>query len=197
MSYHPNKTGGSTKAEGYAPVRSAGWLRWERIKEILLCLIAAILAVAAETTLLSHIKLPFLTPAAPSLGLITVLAVGFFLGERRAAVAGIIIGFFHDAVMDTGIMLTPLLYMLLGYACGLAAQAWLARNLPSFAVFAAAGTLSELLFRYGQAALAVGGLPPGSVLLYDLLPRGTVTLLCIPLIYLLVKGTVSIFLKNQ
>ena len=186
-----------TESRDYVPVRAAGWLRWRRIKEILICLVAACITVAAETTILSHIKLPFLAPATPFLGLITVLAAAFFLGEREAAVAGIIIGFFHDAVMDTGIMMTPVLYMLLGYACGLAARAWLSKNLPSFAVFAAVGTVIELLFRYGQSAVAVRGWPSGYVLLYDLLPRGFVTLLFIPAVYLLVKGTVSIFLRNQ
>ncbi len=56
--------------------------------------------------------------ATPDLMIVTVLCLAFFGGPHMGAVVGIAAGFLIDALGATGIVLSPLLYLLVGYVAG-------------------------------------------------------------------------------
>ncbi len=177
----------------YAPVRTAGHTRWEKLKRWVVGMLAAILLTALQTTLLARIPLPFLSPASPSLTLLVTLAAGFFLGEREGAVMGIIAGFFAEAASGGGIMILPLLYTLCGFLTGALSREHLGSNLLSFMAWAAVAGVWEQAMRYVVAAITVRSLPSAAILLRDLFPHLILTLCFAPMIYGVGKLTIKLF----
>ena len=148
-----------------------------------ICFFSACVLIALQTTVLGRIRLPLLSPAAPSLGLLLTLAFGFILDREWGGVCGLVTGFFCDATGDGGWFLLPLAYFLLGYVTGAVGRRVLAHNLPSFAVFAAAGALIEAGITVARAALSLRGVPPAVWLLHAILPRMLLTVLFSPILY--------------
>ncbi len=185
------RAGGHTPSGGRNP-----WLRWEKIKKWVLGVVVAVLSAALQTTLLSRLPLPWLSPASPSLTLLCTLAAGFFLGEREGAIMGLMAGFFAEAATGEGIMLLPLLYTLCGYLVGWLSRDHLAHNLPSYLVWAAIGGVWEQAVRYVAAAIRTASLPPAVMLGRDLFPHLIMTLLFAPLIYGAYRGIIQRFIRT-
>lgn len=71
----------------------------------------------------------------PQLCFALVCSLGFIYGEKAGAVAGIFAGFIVDCLGSADFSLSPLLYMLCGYLCGIMTDWFLSRNFPSFMVY--------------------------------------------------------------
>ncbi len=160
----------------------------ERVRLILALTLTGLVLIALETTALGRIRIPLFDwgAAAPSLGLLFAMAVGFVHGERAGGVAGLLAGWLSDATGSGGIMLLPLLYFLCAYLSGVVGRRRLAHNLPSFAVFALAGGGVECLFSVARAAVSIRSIPPAAWVWRGLIPVWVLTVLFSPLVYGLV-----------
>ncbi len=152
------------------------------IGALCLCVLAAL-----NTTLLSKIPLFILPAGRPPLCLLFVLACGYLLGEKEGCVCGLMGGFMAECADMTpllgGIMLLPLIYCILGYVAGALADDWLAKNLPSFEVYALLG-----IFISGMVDLLLSMIKGGDIsfmhyLLGSLLPELILALLTAPILY--------------
>ncbi len=162
----------------------------ERIRTVLTLTLTGLVLLALETAPLTviHMPLPGLAPAAPSLGLLFVMATGFLFGEREGAVAGLIAGWLADASAGESLIILPLLYLVCGYLSGTVGRRRLAHNLPSFAVFAAVGGGVECLFSIARTAISIRDLPPVGWIVRGLLPVWILTVLFSPLVYAILWG---------
>ena len=98
------------------------------IKYALLIFTACILSVMQSTF--------FKINGSPvGLTLIFVAATGIFFGERDGAILGLLGGIIIDSLAGGVIYTSPLVYMLVGYFCGLCIKRFLSRSLPSFLVY--------------------------------------------------------------
>lgn len=157
-----------------------------KIKLGLIGLLTACLLLAVEERLY-WLRIPPLAAGAPWLGLLFVLATGFLFDSDHGAVAGVCVGFLADCLSD-GLMLRPLSYLLLGFLAGRLAGVVLARNLPSFVVFAAVGAAAEGVFRVVVAAVSLRGIPPVRFLWYSVLPHIVMSVIFAGAIYGICKG---------
>lgn len=162
----------------------------EQIYLVALLLVTGLVLIGLETTALSRVKLPLFgwQAAAPSLGLLFSMAVGFLHGERVGGVTGLVCGWLSDATMGEGMMLYPLLYFLCGYLSGTVGKRSLAHNLPSFAVFAAVGGGLKCLVSVMTAALELRAIPPAVWVWRGLIPSWALTVLFSVAVYGVVKG---------
>lgn len=109
------------------------------IAAAILGILLIIFSLAQTTALRIFDKVPALTFA-------LVCAIGFLLGEKSGAVAGIFGGVLLDCFGSVGLALTPLFFMLCGYICGVLTKYFLSQNFPSFLVYCLIfGTLRESL----------------------------------------------------
>ena len=162
----------------------------EQIHLAILLLVTGILLIALETTALSRIKIPLFgwQAAAPSLGLLFSMAVGFLHGEREGGLTGLLCGWLSDATTGETVMLFPLLYFLCGYLSGTVGKRSLAHNLPSFGVFAAVGGGLTCLVAIMTAGVKLGSIPPAVWVWKGLIPSWVLTILFSAIVYGIVKG---------
>ena len=174
----------------YIAVRTGKPVLVEQIHLTTLLLVTGLILIALETTALSHIRIPLFgwQAAAPSLGLLFSMAVGFLHGEREGGITGLICGWLSDATMGESMMLYPLLYFLCGYLSGTVGKRRLAHNLPSFTVFAAMGGGLKCLLSVVTAAVELRALPPAVWVWKGLVPSWILTVLFSAAVYGLVKG---------
>ncbi len=181
---------------GYSEKREA----YRTVKLLLLALLALCLLAGMQSTLFSKISLLILPPAAPNLCLLLVIAAGCLFGKKEGCVCGFFGGIAVECLsMDLllgGIMLLPLVYCILGYISGMLFYKLLAGNLPSFLIFAAVGSMFEMLFRYILMILKIGFLPPFTFLIYGLLPVWLLNLIFSPLVYIFVYAIKKQFDKK-
>lgn len=71
----------------------------------------------------------------PDILIIAVSAVAMFEGERAGAIFGVLVGFVVEAAGGVGISLLPLIYMLVGYVCGIVASEYYRRSVLLFLIF--------------------------------------------------------------
>jgi rod shape-determining protein MreD len=163
----------------------------EQLKLVALLALTGLVLLGLETTALSRIPLPFFgwQAAAPSLGLLFTMAVGFLHGEREGAVTGLLCGWLADAAGGSEEMLLyPILYVLCGYMSGTVGKRRLAHNLPSFIVFAAVGGGLKCLLSVLTAVIELKTLPPAVWVWKGLIPSWVLTVLFSAAVYGIVKG---------
>lgn len=179
----------------YRSARGRRTVLLEQIKLILLLSFTGLILIAAETTVLSRVPVPFFgwSSAAPSLGLLFAMGVGFLHGEQEGGIAGLLCGWLTDAAgANHGVMLLPLLYLLCGYMSGTVGKRRLAHNLPSFVVFSIFGGGLCFLYSLGEAMLFLRGVPPVSWIWNGLMPAWLLTVIFSPLIYVILWGEIRI-----
>jgi rod shape-determining protein MreD len=152
--------------------------------------LTGLILIGLETTALSRIPVSLFgwQAAAPSLGLLLSMAVGFLHGEREGGLTGLFCGWLTDATMGESLMLYPLLYFLCGYLSGTVGKRRLAHNLPSFAVFAVFGGGLKCLTAVCLATLELRALPPAVWVWKGLVPSWILTVLFSAAVYGLVRG---------
>jgi len=178
----------------YTSVGDSRRVATEQIKLILTLAVTGCVLIALETTALSRVPLPGFggTAAAPALGLLFAMAVGFLHGEREGGITGLLAGWITDSALGGeatgGIMLLPLLYFLCGYLSGTVGKRRLAHNLPSFIVFSAVGGGLKCLTAISVAAVKLRALPPAVWILRGLVPSLVLTVLFSAAVYGIVRG---------
>jgi uncharacterized membrane protein len=162
----------------------------EQVKLVAVLTVTGLTLIALETTALAHIPIPLFgwQSAAPALGLLFSMAVGFLHGEREGGVTGLAAGWISDATMGESFMLLPLLYFLCGYLSGTVGKRRLAHNLPSFMVFSAFGGGLRCLWSVCTAAVRLKGFPPTVWIWKGLVPAWVLTVLFSAAVYGIVKG---------
>lgn len=106
-----------------------------------ICAVALIICAVIQTYILTLFGKP------PGIVLLLTCAVGMIFGEREGAACGIFGGAVLDALGAGTISLSPMMFMLCGYFCGVCVRFVLSQNLPSFMVYAlAVGILRELYY---------------------------------------------------
>jgi len=73
----------------------------------------------------------------PAVAFAVSCAIGFIMGDKSGAVAGLFAGVCVDMLGFSGLSLSPVIYTFCGYICGAFVGWFLSRNLPSFLVYAA------------------------------------------------------------
>ena len=174
----------------YTSIRTGKPVLVEQIHLTAILLVTGLILIGLETTALSRIRIPLFgwQAAAPSLGLLFSMAVGFLHGEREGGITGLICGWLSDSTAGEGLMLLPLLYFLCGYLSGTVGKRSLAHNLPSFAVFAAVGGGLKCVTAVCAAAAELRMIPPASWVWKGLFPSWVLTVLFSAATYGIVKG---------
>ena len=174
----------------YTSIRTGKPVLVEQIHLTAILLVTGLILIGLETTALAHIRIPLFgwQAAAPSLGLLFSMAVGFLHGEREGGITGLICGWLSDSTAGEGLMLLPLLYFLCGYLSGTVGKRSLAHNLPSFAVFAAVGGGLKCMVALLTASFDLGTLPPTVWVWKGLIPSWILTVLFSAVVYGIVKG---------
>ena len=135
---------------------------------ILLVGVLLLLAAILQVSFFARFRL---MGATPDLMIVTVLCLAFFGGRHMGAVVGIAAGFLIDALGGTGIVLSPLLYLLVGYLAGHYAaggsQRGLIRYLPYLGVTLIARAATTAIL----TVMTHGSLFFGELMLYTLLPE--------------------------
>lgn len=178
----------------YRSVGSGRKVMTEQIRLAAFLFVTGCVLIALETTVLSRISIPLFgwSSAAPALGLLFSMAVGFLHGEREGGITGLLCGCLSDATSTGsavyGMMLLPLLYFLCGYMSGTVGKRRLAHNLPSFMVFSIVGGGLKFLLSLGKAFLELKTLPPVSWIWRGLIPAWILTVLFSAAVYGIVWG---------
>ncbi len=177
----------------YTAVASGRRVFMVQIRSILFLSLLGCILLAMETTVLSRIPMPLLSPASPSLALLFVMAVGFCYGWGEGAVTGLTAGWLADASGGPAIMLLPALYCLLGYLSGLLGNRRLAHNMPSFWVFSFVGGLIEAIFYIVRETVFLREIPPMNWSIHHCIPALILTVLAAPVVYGLVYWEKRLF----
>lgn len=134
----------------------------------------------------------------PAITFVLVCAVGFVYGEKSGAIFGLVGGILIDALGFSGVMISTILYTVLGYLCGRIVGWFLSKNLPSFAVYALIAGIIKGIF----TLLVVGVISTDFDLLYVLrkivLPEYFATVIFICPIYFIMAVIYRLFsLKDK
>lgn len=158
--------------------------------------VAACIICAAEKTVFSSIDLPFLNPAAPSVSLAFVIAVGFLMGKTEGGVCGLFTGFLCEGAVESGLFIYPLIYFVCGYLSGVAVDKILSHNLPSFMIHIAVGAAFLSVGETARLAFEINTLPVG-ILASSILPRALLTLIFAIPTYLLTLLYVNLRMREK
>lgn len=163
----------------YARPRSklSGARSHERLMLAVFGTVTLLCLLSIETVWLDDVRLFGLSFGSPGLGLCFTMAMGYTVDKDVGGLTGLACGFLLDGTRMETLMLRPLLYFLLGWFCGLLGGRLLAHNLPSFAVFAAAGALLDMAREVVCAAYLSGSLPPFSWIFHAAVPVWLLTVL--------------------
>ena len=166
---------------------------YRNVKLFLIALLAICLFAALETTVFSHISLPWISSARPYLCLVFVLASGYVFGKNEGGVCGFIAGIaFECAIMEPlpgGIMVYPLIFSVLGYASGALAKIFLGENFFSFLVYVLIGSFIVGVMETIVAVMATGNFPAWTYFVKGLLPSMIITLpFAVPLYFPVLWG---------
>lgn len=115
----------------------------------------------------------------PRLSLAFICAIGFLYGEKLGAVAGIFSGIITDALGSTGVYLSPILFLLCGYFCGVLVGWFLSENLPSFLVYSLFAGMAGMVFTVFTCGLFSKDFYFGNIFVKILIPEFFAFLLCV------------------
>lgn len=156
-------------------------------RRFLLGAAAVLVALLLQTTVVTRLPLP---GAAPDLVLVVVVAFALVEGQASGMVTGFVAGLLADLLSDAELGRLALVYVVVGYLAGLAADDTERSTLLPLAVVAAAGATALLLhgaegFLLGDPRASTAALGRGliSSVPYDVV----LTPFVVPLVGLLVR----------
>ena len=122
----------------------------------------------------------------PDLVLCAVVAVGMAEDERVAGICGVAAGFFIDALGAVGLCISPLLYGLCGYLAGVLIRFLLRRNFPSYIIFISCAAAARAVITLMMLYVRQGDVPLNLAFMDILVPEFLLTVLCSPVLYLII-----------
>lgn len=129
----------------------------------------------------------------PALTLAFVCAIGFICGEGAGAVSGLLTGILVDALGSSGFSLSPIVYVLCGYLCGVIIDKFLAKNLPSFILIAAGAGFLREIFTFVFYGLFSSSFNLWQILVKTVLPEYLAYLVCIIPAYGIIYAIFNLF----
>lgn len=158
--------------------------KWEKIRVVLLYALYLIFAMLLQSLLFSGISVMgvrgFILPAA-------AVGAGLYLGGVKGAVFGLCLGVFSDLSFTDSTVLYTLLFSLIGFGAGFAAEFFLNNSFFAFMVFSTAAMLITAFMQYLLAVILHGAeLIPG---LITALMQVALSLLPAMLLYLPFRGS--------
>ncbi len=152
--------------------------------------ILGIFLILLEITFFTRVR-PF--DSTPDILIVATAAVAMFEGERVGAIFGVSVGAIASAVGCVGLSLLPLVYMLVGYGCGIVASEYYRRSVLLFIIFDLSA-LAVRLFTTLISIVTTWGTVDLSVVVPDvLIPELLSTLVISPVPGLLVLPVYLIF----
>lgn len=104
------------------------------VSEIVKYALYAVLGLALlifETSFFSRIRA---FDSTPDVMIIATLSIGFYENEKAGAIFGASFGFLSGIIGGMGISILPLVYMLVGYFCGVVTADYYRRSIPLFII---------------------------------------------------------------
>lgn len=135
--------------------------------------------------------------ASPDILIAAVAAIGLFEGAYAGAVFGVSIGFISDALGGIGIVLLPVVYMLVGYICGVIATDYYKRSWLLFLLFDLAAAAARLFTTLLYVMLTWHTFDLSVVFKTVLMPELYSTLVISPVPALLLLPVYLIFRKKK
>ena len=129
----------------------------------------------------------------PALTLAIICAIGFVCGEKVGAISGILTGVLVDILGGTGYSVSPILFMLCGYFCGVFVGWFLTKNLPSFLFYAALAGILREIFTFAYLILVSRNFSFLQIFTDIVIPEYLAYLLCIIPAYGAVFGIYRLF----
>ena len=127
--------------------------KWEKIRILLIYALYLVAALLLQSLLFSRIEIlglkGMILPAA-------VVAAAMYLGGVRGAVFGICLGLMTDWAFTDSIVLYTVLFSLIGFGVGFAAEFYLNNSFFAFLLFGIAATLLTGLAQFSLAFAAHG-----------------------------------------
>ncbi len=161
--------------------------------EVVKCIVYALLGlllILMQISFFSRVK-PF--GSIPDVLIAAVFSVAMFENERFGAIFGLLTGFIVEAAGGVGISLLPLVYMLVGYICGLVASEYYRRSLLLFLIFDGAALLVRMFTTLIYVVMTWSVVDLSVVIPRVLIPEALSTLVISPFPALLVMLISRIF----
>ena len=129
----------------------------------------------------------------PPITLAMICAIGFICGEKAGAVAGVITGALVDMLGGTDYSISPLMFMLCSYCCGVFVGWFLNKNLPSFLLYAAIAGILKEGYTFVYFIMFSSGFSPIKVILNIVIPEYAAFMLFVVPSFLIVWGIYRLF----
>lgn len=129
----------------------------------------------------------------PALTLAFVCAMGFIIGERAGALAGLFGGIAVSCLGGSGFSFTPIVYVICGYFCGALVGWFLSKNLPSFILYGALAGIVREVFTVIYYGLFSSEFDLWKIFTKTVLPEYSAYILCIIPAYFIILGIFTLF----
>lgn len=129
----------------------------------------------------------------PALTLALVCAIGFIVGDKAGAVAGLFGGLAVSYLGGTGFSFTPIVYVICGYFCGALVGWFLSKNLPSFILYGAIAGIIRELFTIVYYGLFSSEFDLGKILTETVFLEYLAYILCVIPAYGIILGIFTLF----
>ncbi len=164
------------------------------IVKYVLYAIAGLLLILFQISFFSRIK-PF--GSTPDILIVAVFSVAMFENERVGAIFGLIVGFVVEAAGGIGVSLLPLVYMLVGYICGIVTTEYYKKSLLLFLIFDASALLVRMFTTFIYIVLTWNVVDIPVIIPKVLLPEALSTFIVSPIPALLICLISRIFRKEE
>ena len=153
-----------------------------------------IVAILAQTTFCRRFTF---FGAVPDLMLPFVIAVATAEGERWGGVFGLAAAFVSEALGGTGLTILPIIYMPVGYVCGLLGRYYLTGSMAVRAMYSLCSLVPRALATWIYVCRVYDNFDGAYVLLHTILPEAAITFICSLPMHLIIWAIMRPFHKTR
>lgn len=153
-----------------------------------------IVAILAQTTFCRRFTF---FGAVPDLMLPFVIAVAAAEGERWGGVFGLIAAFISEALGGVGLTILPIIYMPVGYVCGLLARYYLTGSVAVRTMYSLCSLFPRALATWLYVCHTYDNFDGVYVLVHTILPEAGITFICSLPMHLIVWAIMRPFHKTR